>query len=58
VEVFLFHFEGDLYGRQMEVSFIKLLRGEEKFPDAAALVRQIRKDVEDAKHVLEHTSDP
>jgi riboflavin kinase/FMN adenylyltransferase len=58
VEVFLFHFEGDLYGRQMEVSFIKRLRGEEKFPDAAALVRQIRKDVEDAKHVLEHTSDP
>lgn len=55
VEVFLFYFEGDLYGRQMEVSFIKRLRGEEKFPDAEALVRQIRKDVEDAKHALEHT---
>jgi FAD synthase len=38
----------------MEVSFIKHLRGEEKFADIEALVRQIRKDVEDARHALEH----
>jgi riboflavin kinase/FMN adenylyltransferase len=52
VEVFLLNFQGDLYGKNMEVSFIKHLRGEVKFPDAEALVRQIRQDVEDAKHVL------
>ena len=38
----------------MEVSFIKRLRGEKKFPDANALVSQIRKDVEDAKRALDH----
>jgi FAD synthase len=36
----------------MEVLFIKHLRGEEKFSDAEALVRQIRKDVQDAHEVL------
>ncbi len=55
VEVYLFGFQGDLYGRQMEVSFIKHLRGEEKFTDAEALVRQIRKDVEAAKQALAHS---
>ncbi len=52
VEVYLFDFRGDLYGKQMEVSFIKLLRGEEKFSDAESLMRQIRRDVETAKQVL------
>ena len=53
VEVYLFDFQGDLYGKRMEVSFVKRLRGEEKFPDAEALARQIRKDVEDARQALE-----
>ncbi len=52
IEVFLFNFDGDLYGRQLEVSFIKRLRGERKFPDANALVAQVRKDVEEAKKIL------
>jgi riboflavin kinase / FMN adenylyltransferase len=54
VEVYLFNFQGDLYGKQMDVTFIKHLRDEEKFPDAESLVRQIRKDVEDAKLALDH----
>ena len=52
IEVFLFDFDGDLYGRQMDVAFIKQLRGERKFPDANALVAQVRKDVEEAKKIL------
>jgi riboflavin kinase/FMN adenylyltransferase len=52
IEVFLFNFDSDLYGKQMEVSFIKRLRGERKFPDASALVAQVRKDVEEAKKIL------
>jgi riboflavin kinase/FMN adenylyltransferase len=52
IEVFLFDFDADLYGRQMEVSFIKRLRGETKFPDANALVAQVRKDIEEAKKIL------
>jgi len=52
IEVYLFGFEGDLYGQQMEVQFVKRLRGEEKFSDVDSLVRQIRKDVDEAMQVL------
>jgi riboflavin kinase/FMN adenylyltransferase len=52
IEVFLFDYDGDLYGKHLEVAFIKRLRGEEKFEDADALVNQIRKDVELAREVL------
>ena len=52
VEVYILDFHTDLYGKEMEISFVKRLRGEEKFPDAEALVRQIRKDVQDADVVL------
>ncbi len=53
IEVFLFEFDGDLYGKQMEVSFVRYLRNEMKFPDAQALITQMHKDVEDAKKILE-----
>ncbi len=53
IEVYLFGFAEVLYGKQIEVSFVKRLRGEEKFPDAESLVRQIRKDVEKAELVLQ-----
>jgi riboflavin kinase/FMN adenylyltransferase len=52
IEVFLFDYDGDLYGKHLEVAFIKRLRGEERFPDADALVHQIRRDVEQAREVL------
>lgn len=52
IEVYLFNFEEDLYGKEMEVTFVKRIRGEKKFPDAEALIRQIRKDVEDAREAL------
>lgn len=57
IEVFLFDFDGDLYGKHVEVAFIKRLRGEEKFPDADALVNQMHKDVEQAKAALEATKE-
>ena len=52
IEVYLIEFQGGLYWQQMEVSFVQRLRGEEKFPDADALVRQIRQDVQNAELVL------
>ncbi len=52
VEVYLLDFAGNLYGKQIDVSFIKRLRGEEKFTDAEGLVRQIRIDVKEAELVL------
>lgn len=52
VEVYLFDFEGNLYGKQMEVSFVSFLRTEQKFPDVLSLISQMRKDVEEAKKKL------
>ena len=35
VETHLLDFDGDLYGRRLEVGFVARLRGEQKFPDVA-----------------------
>ena len=52
IEVFLFGYEGNLYGKHLEVAFIKRLRGEQKFPDVDALIGQMHKDVDQAKEIL------
>jgi riboflavin kinase/FMN adenylyltransferase len=44
VEVHLFDFDGDLYGRRFEVEFVKKLREEEHFEDIDDLVEQMRED--------------
>lgn len=45
LEVHLLSFDGDLYGRELEVEFIGFLRGERKFASADALKAQIALDV-------------
>jgi riboflavin kinase/FMN adenylyltransferase len=52
IEVYLFNFDRNLYGRQMEVSFVQFIREEKKFPDAQSLIFQMQKDVEEAKKIL------
>ena len=52
LEVFLFDFEGDLYGRQMEVSFVAWLRGEEKFDSLETMTRQMNADSAEARAIL------
>ncbi len=52
LEVFLFDFEGDLYGKTMAVDFIAWLRAEEKFEDLDALKGQMLKDAADARDRL------
>jgi len=54
LEVYLFEFHKELYGKTMEVSFVKRLRGEVKFSSADALVQQIRKDVQEAQATLQN----
>ena len=51
-EVHLFDFEGDLYGKFLKMKFIKRVRDEVRFKDAAELAEQIRKDVERVKAIL------
>ena len=52
LEVFLFDFDGDLYGKEMDVSFVAWLRGEEKFDSLDLMKRQMLADVVDARAVL------
>lgn len=52
LEVFVFDFSGDLYGREIEVDFLGFIRGEEKFASLDALIAQIGKDVASARALL------
>jgi riboflavin kinase / FMN adenylyltransferase len=45
VETFLLDFSGECAGETMVLEFVRRLRAERAFPDAAALVRQIAEDV-------------
>jgi len=56
LEVFLFDFAGDLYGREVSVFFIDRLRGEERFSNLEALKAAIAADVERCKEILRDAS--
>ena len=47
-ETFIFHYNGDLYGREIQVSFLRFLREEKKFNSVAELEAQIKHDIEQA----------
>ena len=53
LEAHLFDFDGDLYGKRIEVEFVAKLRDEERFPDLAALVEQMRIDATRAREILQ-----
>jgi riboflavin kinase/FMN adenylyltransferase len=52
LEAFLLDFSGELYGEEVEVSFIKRLRDEMAFASPAELSAQIARDVEETKRAL------
>lgn len=52
LEAHLFDFDGDLYGRRIEVEFVAKLREEERFADLAALTRQMDRDAATARELL------
>jgi riboflavin kinase/FMN adenylyltransferase len=52
LEVFLFDFEGDLYGRDIEVEFIDFVRADRKFDTDAALIEQMQADCDRARAML------
>ena len=53
LEAHLFDFDGDLYGKRIEVEFVAKLRDEERFPDLDALVEQMRIDATRAREILQ-----
>ncbi len=52
IEAHLFNFKGNIYGRELEIKFIRKLRGEQKFASIEALAGQIKKDIIFAKKVI------
>ncbi len=52
LEAHLFDFQGDLYGRHIEVEFVAKLRDEEKYNDLAALTDQMHRDAGQARAIL------
>ena len=56
VESHLFDFDGEIYGNEVELSFLERLRGERAFPSADALISQIEKDAARAREYLQHES--
>jgi len=58
IEAFILDFDGDLYGSQLCVQFIRRLRGERRFASAEALVAQMQRDVELTRESLAATALP
>ncbi|MPM53399.1 hypothetical protein SDC9_100167 [bioreactor metagenome] len=45
IEVYLFNYKGDLYGKTIGVDFFEYIRGEKTFLGVDQLVDQIRRDI-------------
>ncbi len=52
LETFLLDFDGDLYGKEIELEFVAHLRSDRKFDSAEALVAQMDQDVAAARRIL------
>jgi riboflavin kinase/FMN adenylyltransferase len=51
LEIHLLDFDRDIYGKDLEVCFVRYLRPEEKFENVDALARQIALDVKQAREL-------
>jgi riboflavin kinase/FMN adenylyltransferase len=52
LEVFLFDFDGDLYGEMLTVEFVAFIRPEQKFDSVDALVAEMKRDSDKARAQL------
>jgi riboflavin kinase / FMN adenylyltransferase len=55
IEAYLIDFEGDLYGRLVDVSFVQRIRPEKKFSGVDELKERITRDVEEAQRITNGT---
>ena len=53
IEIHLFDFEGNLYGKNISVDFVKFIREETKFDSLEELKKQLNKDKIKARKILE-----
>jgi riboflavin kinase/FMN adenylyltransferase len=52
LETHVFDFDGDLYGREIEIEFVRKIRDEARFEGLDALVAQMHRDAADARGIL------
>jgi riboflavin kinase/FMN adenylyltransferase len=52
IEAFLLDFSADLYGSQLELTFLERLRGEQRFDSVEALVEQMERDVQATREIV------
>jgi riboflavin kinase / FMN adenylyltransferase len=52
IEVNIFDFEGELYGKEVTLIFIRKIRDERKFPGKDALVKQLHLDKESSLRII------
>jgi riboflavin kinase / FMN adenylyltransferase len=52
LEAHLFDFDGDLYDRRLQVTFVAKLRDEARFPDLDAMVQQMHIDAAEARAIV------
>ena len=57
LEVNLFNFSGNLYNKSLNVSFYNFIRSEKKFNDHQDLIKQIEKDLKQAKFDLKKNNE-
>jgi riboflavin kinase/FMN adenylyltransferase len=53
IEAYLLDFDGDLYGQRLSLDFLQRLRGERRFEDAATLIEQMHRDVEQTREIAQ-----
>jgi riboflavin kinase/FMN adenylyltransferase len=53
LEVHIFDFEGNLYGRRLHVEFVARLRDERRFDDLDAMTEEMRRDADRARALLD-----
>jgi riboflavin kinase / FMN adenylyltransferase len=52
IEAHLLDFDGDLYGSELRIDFLRRLRGERRFATPEALVEQMRRDIEQTREAI------
>ena len=52
IEAYVLDWEGDIYGEEIKIDFLRRLRGERRFADVDALLEQMAKDVEATRTLL------
>ncbi len=56
MEAYLLGFEGDIYGETLRISFLERMRGEKAFDSVDTLVKQMNRDVEQAREICERAA--